>query len=85
MVPKNSDQWRPCGDYRAMNARTILDRYRVPHIDEFSQGLRGEHVFCTINPVRVYNQVRVAPEDICKTTITTRFRLFEFPFMSFVL
>jgi hypothetical protein len=27
IVPKNDNGWRPCGDYRSLNSRTISDRY----------------------------------------------------------
>ncbi|BHF83927.1 hypothetical protein SprV_0902707600 [Sparganum proliferum] len=73
MVPKaTSGDWRPCGDYRALNSATIPDRYPVPHLQDFAGALFGK-------------AIPVAPEDIPKTAVTTPFGLFEFIRMPFGL
>jgi hypothetical protein len=85
LVPKMDNGWRPCGDYRALNARTIPDRYPVPHIHDYSHRPSGCRFYYKIDLVRAFNQIPVHPRDIPKTAITTLFGLFEFPFMSFGL
>lgn len=83
LVPKKDNGWRPCGDYRKLNARTIPDMYPIRHLHDFTLNIAGCRVFSTIDLVKAYNQIPVFEEDVPKTAITTPFGMFEFPFMNF--
>lgn len=85
MVRKPDGSWRPCGDYRALNALTVHDRYPLPFLQDFSSILAGNCVFSKIDLQKAFHQVPINEEDIPKTAITTPFGLFEFTRMTFGL
>jgi hypothetical protein len=85
MVPKDTTDLRPCGDFRFLNRITKPDRYPIPHIQDFTQGLEGMKVFAKIDLMRAFHQIPIHPDDIEKTAVITPFGLFEFLRMPFGL
>ena len=85
VVRKKDGSLRHRGDYRALNAGTVPDRYSPPHIQDFAQHLHGRRIFSKIGLVRAYHQISIAPEDVTKTAISTPFGLFEANNMMFGL
>ena len=85
VVPKSDGTWRPCGDYRCLNASTEDDRYPLPHIQDFTNHLAGCSIFSKIDLIRGFHQIPMATSSIPKTAVVTPFGLWEFLRMPFGL
>jgi hypothetical protein len=59
IVSKKDGGLRACGDYRALNARTVPDRHSPPHVEYFAQHLHGKRILSKIGLVRAYQQILI--------------------------
>jgi len=82
---KKDQSLRMCVDYRPLNAVTIKNKYPLPRIDILFDQLSKVKVFSKIDLRSGYHQIKIRPEDIPKTTFSTRYALYEYLVMSFGL
>lgn len=85
LVRKANGDWRPCGDYKRLNASTTPDLYPVPLLRDFQSILHRRNFFSRIDLRKAYHQIPMEQKDIPKTAIITPFGLYEFLFMPFGL
>lgn len=69
LVKKKDGNWRPCGDYRRLNAVTVPDKYPIPHIHDFGRVVENRKMFSVIDLRKAFHQVPVEPEDVPKTAL----------------
>ena len=74
-----------CVDFRSLNKITVKNHYPLLGIDDFIDKLRYAKYFTNLYLQSGYHQVRIAEEDIWKTTFKTKQGLFEWLVMPFGL
>lgn len=84
-VRKKTGELRMCVDYRALNQKTVKDKYPLPRIDDLFDKLPGATVFSSLDLQSGYHQIRIASEDVPKTAFSTPLGLFEFRVLAFGL
>ena len=84
-VPKKDGKVRMCVDYRDLNRASPKDNFPLPHIDILVDNTAKFALFSFMDGFSGYNQIKMAPEDVEKTTFVTLWGTFCYKVMAFGL
>ncbi|KAG8485283.1 hypothetical protein CXB51_021421 [Gossypium anomalum] len=84
-VPKKDGKVRMCVDYHNLNRASPKDNFPLPHIDTLVDNTAKHSWFSFMDGFSGYNQIKMAPEDMEKTTFITMWGTFCYKVMPFGL
>jgi len=84
-VPKKDGKVRMCVDYRDLNCASPKDDFPLPHIDILVDNTTKFSLFSFMDGFFGHNKIKMAPEDIEKTTFITPWGTFCYKVMYFGL
>ena len=76
LVSKKDGKLRICVDYRDLNRASLKDNFPLPHIDILVDNTTKHSLFSFMDEFSSYNQIRMTPEDMEKTTFLTMWGIF---------
>jgi hypothetical protein len=72
-------------DYHSLNEVTIKNKYPLPWIEYLFDQMKGASAFLKIDLRSGYHQLKIQESDIPKTIFHTRYGLYDYTVMSFML
>ena len=85
LVPKKDGKDRMCLDFRDLNKACPKDDFPLPHIDVLVDNIAGSALMSFMDGFSRYNQIKMAPKDVTKTTFTTECGIYCYIVMPFGL
>ena len=71
-VPKKDGKVRMCVDFRELNKACPTDDFPLPYIVVLVDNTMGSALMSFMDGFLGYNQIKMAPKDMTKTTFTTK-------------
>ena len=84
-VPKKDGKVRMCVDFRDLNKACPKDDFPLPHIDVLVDNVAKSAMMSFMNRFSRYNQIKMAPKDMTKTTFTIEWGIYCYTVMPFGL
>jgi hypothetical protein len=74
-----------CGDYRPLNMQIRRDSFPMPLIDDVLSQMRSNQWFSALDLQTGFWQIRMSPNEVKKTSVITKFGLYDWIVMPFGL